>query len=108
MDKTTLEIEQLKLKLVQLEEKQKEEKEKEEKEKQSMSYNFKVIEDVLIQKKQIIEEHNLQRESSRRNFYDSKQIVSYLEPIYNSLKIIDMRINELYKRKQYADQSKWK
>ena len=101
MDKTTFEIEQLKLKIVQLEEKQKEEKEKEDKEKQSMSYNFKVIEDVLNGKKKEIL-------MNPRNSSNIMETIKYLEPIYNSLKIIDMRINELYEEKQNANQCKWK
>jgi hypothetical protein len=75
-------IEQIKLQL--------EQKEEIYRTKNSMSYNLEKIRNVLIEKKRIIlncGQHSSQITS--KIFVDARNIVSYLEPIYNALKIIN-------------------
>jgi hypothetical protein len=90
MNEISEEIQRLQLKLLELEKK----KESEEKNKTLMNPNFKVIEEILIEKKNNIKKNNYSKSAILARYYD-QQMVMRLEPIYNILKIMDERLTKL-------------
>ena len=79
------EIQKLQLKILELEKKQKDENYK----KISIDYNFKVINDLLNEKKTAINNYKYSKSVPLSKFYD------HLEAIYNILQIIDERLIKL-------------
>jgi hypothetical protein len=92
MSSVTEEIQQLQLRILELE-KQKKEKDESDK-KTSIDYNFKVINDVLIQKKTAINNNRYSKSVPLARYYD-EQLVTRLEAIYNILQIMDGRLKKL-------------
>jgi len=92
MSATTEEIKQLQLKILELE---KQQKEKEENYKRtSIEYNFKVINDLLTDKKTKINNNRYSKSVPLARYYD-EQLVIYLEATYNILQNVDERLKKL-------------
>lgn len=91
MSLVTEEIQQLQLRILELEKQQKEKDESDKK--TSIDHNFKVINDVLTEKKTAIINNKNSRDQLAR-YYD-KQLVRHLEAIYNILQIVDERLKKL-------------
>jgi len=85
------EIQQLQLRILELE-KQKKEKDERDK-KTSIDHNFKVINDLLTEKKTAI--NNRYSKSVPLARYYDQQLVTHLESIYNILQIVDERLKKL-------------
>jgi hypothetical protein len=86
------EIKQLQLRILELE---KQQKEKEESYKRtSIEYNFKVINDLLTNKKTAINDNRYSKSAPLARYYD-QQLVTHLEAIYNILQNIDERLKNL-------------
>ena len=83
------EIQQLQLRILELE-KQKDESYK----KTSIDHNFKVINDLLTEKKTAINNNRYSKSVPLAKYYD-QELVTYLESIYNILQIIDERLKKL-------------
>ena len=79
------EIQKLQLKILELEKKEKDENYK----KISIDYNFKVINDLLNEKKTAINNNKYSKSVPLARYYD------HLEAIYNILQIIDERLIKL-------------
>ena len=92
MSSSTDEIQQLQLRILELE-KQKKEKEESDK-KTSIDYNFKVINDVLTEKKNAINNNRYSKSVPLARYYD-QELVTHLEAIYNILQIVDERLKKL-------------
>jgi hypothetical protein len=92
MSSVTEEIQQLQLRIFELE-KQKKEKDESDK-KTSIDYNFKVINDVLTEKKTAINNNRYSKSVPLARYYD-QQLVTHLEAIYNILQIVDERLKKL-------------
>ena len=86
------EIQQLKLRILELE-KQKNEKDESDK-KTSIDHNFKVINDVLTEKKTSINNNRYSKSVPLARYYD-QELVTHLEAIYNILQIVDKRLKKL-------------
>ena len=86
------EIQQLQLRILELE-KQKREKDESDK-KTSIDINFKVINDVLTEKKTAIDKDKYSKSVPLARYYD-QQLVTHLEAIYNILQIVDERLKKL-------------
>lgn len=86
------EIDELKLKIIELE------KEQEQKDliykKTSIEYNLQVIEKTLEKINNDIIQNKYSKSIPLAKFYDEK-LVSYLEPIYNLLKITNERLDNI-------------
>ena len=92
MSSITEEIQQLQLRILELE---KQQKEKDESDKNtSIEHNFKVINDVLTEKKTQINTNNYSKSVPLARYYD-QQLVTRLDAVYNILQIIDERLNKL-------------
>ena len=87
------EIQQLQLRILELE-KQKKEKDERDK-KTSIDHNFKVINDLLTEKKTAINNNNRYSKSVPLARYYDQQLVTHLESIYNILQIVDERLKKL-------------
>jgi len=94
MSSITEEILHLQLRILELE-KQKKEKDENDK-KISIDHNFKVINDLLNEKKTNIDNNRYSKSVPLARYYD-KQLVTHLEAIYNILQIVDERITKLEK-----------
>jgi hypothetical protein len=86
------EIQQLQLRILELE-KQKKEKDESDK-KISIDHNFKVLNDVLTEKKTAINNNRYSKSVPLARYYD-EQLVTRLEAIYNILQIVDARLKKL-------------
>ncbi len=92
MSSVTEEIQQLQLRILELE-KQKKEKDESDK-KTSMDHNFKVINDVITEKKAAINNNRYSKYFPLARYYD-QELVTHLEAIYNILQIVDERLKKL-------------
>jgi hypothetical protein len=92
MNSDTEEIQQLQLRILELE-KQKKEKDEIDK-KTSIDHNFKVINDVLNEKKTAINNNRYSKSVPLARYYD-QELVTHLEAIYNILRIVDERLKKL-------------
>ena len=92
MSSVTEEIQKLQLRIFELE-KQKKEKDESDK-KTSIDINFKVINDVLTEKKTAIDKDKYSKSVPLARYYD-QQLVTHLEAIYNILQIVDERLKKL-------------
>jgi hypothetical protein len=92
MSSLTDEIQQLQLRMLELE-KQKKEKDENDK-KISIDHNFKVINDVLTEKKNAINNNRYSKSVPLARYYD-QELVTHLEAIYNILQIVDERLKKL-------------
>ena len=90
MSSITEEIQQLQLRILELEKQQKEKDESDKK--TSIEHNFKVINDVLTEKKTTINNNRYSFPLAR--YYD-QELVRHLEAIYNILQIVDDRLKKL-------------
>jgi hypothetical protein len=88
------EIQQLHLRLLELENQQKELDENDKK--TSIEYNFKVINNVLNEKKTNIANDRYSKSLPLARYYD-QQLVTHLDAIYNILQIVDERLKKLEK-----------
>lgn len=95
MSSVTEEIQQLQLRILELE-KQKNEKDESDK-KTSIDHNFKVINDVLTEKKTSINNNRYSKSVPLARYYD-QELVTHLEAIYNILQIVDKRLKKLEKK----------
>jgi hypothetical protein len=86
------EIQQLQLRILELE-KQKKEKDESDK-KTSIDHNFKVIYDLLTEKKTAINNNRYSKSVPLAKYYD-QELVTHLESIYNILQIVDERLKKL-------------
>ena len=82
MSSVTEEIQQLQLRILELEEQQKEKDESDKK--TSIDHNFKVINDVLTEKKTAINNNRYSKSVPLARYYD-QELVTHLEAIYNIL-----------------------
>jgi hypothetical protein len=89
------EIQQLQLRILELEEQQKEKDESDKK--TSIDHNFKVINDVLTEKKTAINNNRYSKSVPLARYYD-QQLVTHLEAIHNILQIVDERLKKLEKK----------
>ena len=92
MSSVTEEIQQLQLRILELE-KQKNEKDESDK-KTSIDHNFKVINDVLTEKKTAINNNRYSKSVPLARYYD-QELVTHLEAIYNILQIVDEILKKL-------------
>ena len=92
MSSVTEEIQQLQLRILELEEQQKEKDESDKK--TSIDHNFKVINDVLTEKKTAINNNRYSKSVPLARYYD-QELVTHLEAIYNILQIVDERLKKL-------------
>jgi hypothetical protein len=92
MSSVTEEIQKLQLRILELE-KQKKEKDESDK-KTSIEHNFKVINDVLTEKKTAINNNRYSKSVPLARYYD-QELVTHLEAIYNILQIVDERLKKL-------------
>ena len=95
MSSVTEEIQQLQLRILELEEQQKEKDESDKK--TSIDHNFKVINDVLTEKKTAINNNRYSKSVPLARYYD-QQLVTHLEAIHNILQIVDERLKKLEKK----------
>ena len=86
------EIQQLQLRILELE-KQKKEKDESDK-KTPIDHNFKVINDLLTEKKTTINNNRYSKSVPLARYYD-QELVTHLEAIYNILQIVDERLKKL-------------
>ena len=86
------EIQQLQLRILELE-KQKKEKDESDK-KTPIDHNFKVINDLLTEKKTTINNNRYSKSVPLARYYD-QELVTHLEAIYNILHIVDERLKKL-------------
>jgi hypothetical protein len=92
MSSVTEEIQKLQVRILELE-KQKKEKDESDK-KTSIEHNFKVINDVLTEKKTAINNNRYSKSVPLARYYD-QELVTHLEAIYNILQIVDERLKKL-------------
>ena len=92
MSSITEEIQQLQLRILELEKQQKEKDEHDKK--TSIEHNFKVINDILTEKKTYVK-MNRYSKSSRHEFKQNEQFVTRFEAIYNILQIVDERLKKI-------------
>jgi len=92
MSSVTEEIQQLQLRILELEKQQKEKDESDKK--TSIEHNFKVINDVLTEKKTAINNNRYSKSVPLARYYD-QELVRHLEAIYNILQIVDERLKKL-------------
>jgi hypothetical protein len=85
------EIQQLQLRLLELEKQKKESDENHKK--QSIEHNFKIINDVLVEKKTKIYRYNSKTFVSDKSY--DYQLITHLEAIHNILQILDNRLKKL-------------
>ena len=92
MSSVTEEIRQLQLRILELEKQQKEKDEIDKK--TSIDHNFKVINDVLTEKKTAISNNRYSKSVPLARYYD-QELVTRLEAVYNILQIVDERLKKL-------------
>ncbi len=92
MSSLTEEIQKLQLKILELE-KEKDEIDK----KTSINHNFKVLNNVLTEKKNAINSNRYSKSVPLARFYD-QELVTHLEAIYNILQNVDERLINLEKK----------
>ncbi len=92
MNSVMKEIQQLQLRILELEQQQKEKDESDKK--TSIYHNFKVINDVLTEKKTAINNNRYSKSVPLARYYD-QQLVTHLEAIHNILQIVDERLKKL-------------
>ena len=92
MSSVTEEIRQLQLRILELEKQQKEKYEIDKK--TSIDHNFKVINDVLTEKKTAINNNRYSKSVPLARYYD-QELVTHLEAVYNILQIVDERLKKL-------------
>jgi len=92
MSSVTEEIQQLQLRILELEKQQKEKDEIDKK--TSIDHNFKVINDVLTEKKTAIKNNRYSKSVPLARYYD-QELVTHLEAVYNILQIVDERLKKL-------------
>lgn len=92
MISVTEEIQQLQLRILELEQQQKEKDESDKK--TSIYHNFKVINDVLTEKKTAINNNRYSKSVPLARYYD-QQLVTHLEAIHNILQNVDERLKKL-------------
>ena len=92
MSSVTEEIQQLQLRILELEKQQKEKDVIDKK--TSIDHNFKVINDVLTEKKTAINNNRYSKSVPLARYYD-QELVTHLEAIYNILQIVDERLKKL-------------
>jgi hypothetical protein len=90
------EVQQLQLRILELEKQQKELEENDKK--TSIEYNFKVLNNVLNEKKTKIANDRYSKSVPLARYYD-QQLVTHLEAIYNILHVVDERLKKLEKTK---------
>ena len=95
MSSVTEEIQKLQLRILELE-KQKKEKDESDK-KTSIEHNFKVINDVLTEKKTAINNNRYSKSVPLARYYD-QELVTHLEAVYNCLKLLDERILKIERK----------
>ena len=95
MSSLTEEIQELQLRILELE-KQKKEKDEIDK-KTSINHNFKVINNVLTEKKNAINANRYSKSVPLARYYD-QELVTHLEAIYNILQNVDERLKNLEKK----------
>ena len=86
------EIQQLQLRILELEQQQKEKDESDKK--TSIDHNFKVINNLLTEKKTAINNNRYSKSVPLARYYD-QELVTHLEAIYNILQIVDERLKKL-------------
>ena len=92
MSSVTEEIKQLQLRMLELE---KQKKEKDESDKKTLiNYNFKVIDDLLTEKKSAINNNKYSKSVPLARYYD-QELVTHLEAIYNILQNVDERLRKI-------------
>ncbi len=96
MTSVSEEIQQLQLRILELEKQQKELEENDKK--TSIEYNFKVINNLLTEKKTNIANDRYSKSVPLARYYD-QQLVTHLDAIYNILHIVDERLKKLEKTK---------
>ena len=92
MTSVSEEIQQLQLRILELEKQQKELEENDKK--TSIEYNFKVLNNILNEKKTKIANDRYSKSVPLARYYD-QQLVTHLEAIYNILQILDGRLKNL-------------
>ena len=92
MTSVSEEIQQLQLRILELEKQQKELEENDKK--TSIEYNFKVINNLLTEKKTNIANDRYSKSVPLARYYD-QELVTHLESIYNILQIVDKRLKKL-------------
>jgi len=92
MSSVTEEIQQLQSRILELEKQQKEKDEIDKK--HSIDHNFKVINDVLTEKKSAIKNNRYSKSVPLVRYYD-QELVTHLEAVYNILQIVDERLKKL-------------
>ena len=92
MSSVTEEIQQLQLRILELKQQQKEKDESDKK--TSIYHNFKVINDVLTEKKTAINNNRYSKSVPLARYYD-QQLVTHLEAIHNILQNVDERLKKL-------------
>ena len=92
MSLVTEEIQQLQLRILELEKQQKEKYAIDKK--TSIDHNFKVINDVLTEKKTAINNNRYSKSVPLARYYD-QELVTHLEAVYNILQIVDERLKKL-------------
>jgi hypothetical protein len=90
MSSVTEEIQQLQLRILELEKKEKDNSDQ----KTSIDHNFKVINDVLTEKKTAIINNRYSKSVPLARYYD-QELVTHLEAVYNILQIVDERLKKL-------------
>jgi hypothetical protein len=94
MPSVSEEIQQLQLRILELEKQQKELEENDKK--TSIEYNFKVLNNILNEKKTKIANDRYSKSVPLARYYD-QQLVTHLEAIYNILHVVDERLKKLEK-----------
>ena len=89
---SSLEIQQLQLRILELEKQQKEKDENDKK--TSIDHNFKIINDLLTEKKTNIINNRYSKSVPLARYYD-QELVTHLDAINNILQIINNRIIQL-------------
>ena len=88
------EIQKLQSRILELEKLKREEEIHHSKKKESIEHNFKVINDVLTEKKTAINNNRYSKSVPLARYYD-QELVTHLEAIYNILQIVDERLKKL-------------
>ena len=92
MSSVTEEIQQLQLRILELEKQKKENVENDKN--TSIDHNFKVINDVLNEKKTAINNNRYSKSVPLARYYD-QELVTHLEAIYHIMQIVDKRLKKL-------------
>ena len=98
MSSITEEIQQLQLRILELEKQEKDESDK----KTPIDHNFKVINNLLTEKKSAINNNRYSKSIPLARYYD-QELVTHLEAIYNILQIVDERLKKVEDRIGPAD-----